>query len=92
MFASIHLHFRNIRIYHHCQQGQQGRLREFPVAARVAEERDQDRGDTQGSSAQQARGAGEVSRAGHRGTLSGPHALKATPAGMAFSGVQRSRD
>ena len=67
------------------KQDQQGRLREFAVAARVAEERDQDRGDTQGRSAHQSRAAGEVSRAGHRGTLSGPHALKATPAGMAFS-------
>jgi hypothetical protein len=33
------------------QQGQEGRLREFSVAARMAEERDQDRGHTQGCSA-----------------------------------------
>ena len=67
------------------KQDQQGRLREFSVAARVAEQSDEDRGDTQGCTAHQARAAGEVSRAGHRGTLSGPNALKATPAGMAFS-------
>ena len=66
------------------QQDQQGRLREFSVAARVAEECDEHRGDTQGCSAHQARAAGEVSRAGHEGTLSGPNALKATPAVMAF--------
>ena len=67
------------------KQDQQDRLREFPVAARVAEERDQDRSDTQGCSAHQARAAGEVSRAGHRGTLSAPNVLKATSEEMAFS-------
>lgn len=67
------------------KQNQQGRLREFAVAARVAEERDQDRGDTQGSSAHQARAAGEVGRAGHGATLSAPNVLKATSEEMAFS-------